>query len=155
MAMRIPTALLLFLPALGACDLNDFRSVPIVSGNNFASELNVNLDDMRETPTGLRIQDLQVGTGAEAKAGNSVAVHYTGWLADGREFDSSVGGEPLTFPLGRGAVIDGWDEGVAGMRVGGKRKLVIPPALGYGAQRNGPIPANSTLVFDVELLDVR
>jgi FKBP-type peptidyl-prolyl cis-trans isomerase FkpA len=153
--MRIPTALLLLLPALGACDLNDFRSVPIVSGNNFASELNVNLDDMRETPTGLRIQDLQVGTGAEAKAGNSVAVHYTGWLADGREFDSSVGGEPLTFPLGRGAVIDGWDEGVAGMRVGGKRKLVIPPALGYGAQRNGPIPANSTLVFDVELLDVR
>jgi FKBP-type peptidyl-prolyl cis-trans isomerase FkpA len=155
MAMRIPTALLLFLPALGACDLNDFRSVPIVSGDNFASELNVNLDDMRATPTGLRIQDLQVGTGAEAKAGNSVAVHYTGWLADGREFDSSVGGEPLTFPLGRGAVIDGWDEGVAGMRVGGKRKLVIPPALGYGAQRNGPIPANSTLVFDVELLDVR
>jgi FKBP-type peptidyl-prolyl cis-trans isomerase FkpA len=153
--MRIPTALLLLLPALGACDLNDFRSVPIVSGNNFASELNVNLDDMRETPTGLRIQDMQVGTGAEAKAGNSVAVHYTGWLADGREFDSSVGGEPLTFPLGRGAVIDGWDEGVAGMRVGGKRKLVIPPALGYGAQRNGPIPANSTLVFDVELLDVR
>lgn len=153
--MRIPTALLLLLPALGACDLNDFRSVPIVTGNDFASELNVNLDDMRETPTGLRIQDVKVGTGAEAKAGNSVAVHYTGWLADGREFDSSVGGEPLTFPLGRGAVIDGWDEGVAGMRVGGKRKLVIPPALGYGAQRNGPIPANSTLVFDVELLDVR
>lgn len=153
--MRIPTALLRLLPALGACDLNDFRSVPIVTGNDFASELNVNLDDMRETPTGLRIQDVKVGTGAEAKAGNSVAVHYTGWLADGREFDSSVGGEPLTFPLGRGAVIDGWDEGVAGMRVGGKRKLVIPPALGYGAQRNGPIPANSTLVFDVELLDVR
>ena len=153
--MRIPTAILLLLPALGACDLNDFRSVPIVSGNDFAPELNVNLDDMRETPTGLRIKDVQVGAGAEAKAGNSVAVHYTGWLADGREFDSSLGGEPLTFPLGRGAVIDGWDEGVAGMRVGGKRKLVIPPALGYGARRNGPIPANSTLVFDVELLEVR
>lgn len=153
--MRLTHALILLLPALGACDLNDFRSVPIVTGNDFASELNVNIDDMRETRTGLRIQDLQVGTGAEAKAGNSVAVHYTGWLADGREFDSSAGGEPLTFPLGRGAVIDGWDEGVAGMRVGGKRKLVIPPALGYGAQPNGPIPANSTMVFDVELIDVR
>jgi FKBP-type peptidyl-prolyl cis-trans isomerase FkpA len=146
---------LILLPALGGCDLNDFRSVPIVSGNDFASELNVNLDDMHETPSGLRYQDLQIGSGAEAKAGQAVAVHYTGWLTDGREFDSSAGGEPLTFPLGRGAVIAGWEEGVAGMRVGGKRKLVIPPNLGYGAQRNGPIPANSTLVFDVELIDVR
>lgn len=143
------------LPALAACDLNDFRRVPIVSGNDFASELNVNLDNLRETPSGLRYQDLQVGTGAEATPGRSVAVHYTGWLTDGREFDSSAGGEPITFPLGSGAVIDGWEEGLAGMRVGGKRKLVIPPSLGYGAQRNGPIPANATLVFDVELVDVR
>ncbi|HEU4828439.1 MAG TPA: FKBP-type peptidyl-prolyl cis-trans isomerase [Gemmatimonadales bacterium] len=153
--MRQILAFLILLPALGACDLNDFRRVPIVSGNDFATELNVNLDDMHETPSGLRYRDVQVGTGVEAQAGNAVSVHYTGWLADGREFDSSVGGEPFSFPLGRGAVIDGWDEGVAGMRVGGKRKLVIPPALGYGAQRNGPIPANSTLVFDVELLEVR
>jgi FKBP-type peptidyl-prolyl cis-trans isomerase len=152
--MRLSPVLLL-LPLLAGCELNDFRRVPIVSGDDFATELNVNLDHMHETPTGLRYQDLEVGTGAEASAGRSVAVHYTGWLADGREFDSSVGGEPLVFPLGRGAVIAGWDEGVAGMRVGGKRKLVIPPALGYGAQRNGPIPANATLVFDVELLEVR
>jgi FKBP-type peptidyl-prolyl cis-trans isomerase FkpA len=145
----------LLLPALAACDLNDFRRVPIVSGNDFASELNVNLDNMRETASGLRYHDLQVGTGAEATPGRSVAVHYTGWLTDGREFDSSRGGEPIAFPLGSGAVIDGWEEGLAGMRVGGKRKLVIPPALGYGAQRNGPIPANATLVFDVELVDVR
>ena len=146
---------ILFLPALAACDLNDFRRVPIVSGNDFASELHVNLDDMRETPSGLRYQDLRVGTGAEAAPGRSVAVHYTGWLTNGREFDSSAGGEPITFALGSRAVIDGWEEGLAGMRVGGKRKLVIPPSLGYGAQRNGPIPANATLVFDVELVDVR
>ena len=152
---KIVACLLLVMPALGACDLNDFRRVPIVSGNDFAAELNVNLDDMQETRSGLRYQDIRTGTGAEAKAGNAVAVHYTGWLTDGSEFDSSVGGEPFTFQLGRRMVIDGWDEGVAGMRVGGKRKLVIPPSLGYGAQRNGPIPANSTLVFDVELLEVR
>lgn len=153
--MRQILVALSLLPALGACDLNDFRRVPIVSGTDFATELNVNFDKMRETPSGLRFQDLETGTGPEARAGSTVAVHYTGWLTDGREFDSSRGGEPLTFPLGRGAVIDGWEEGVAGMRVGGKRKLVIPPALGYGAQRNGPIPANATLVFDVELVDVR
>lgn len=143
------------LLAFAACDLNDFRRVPLVSGNDFASELNVNLDNMRETPSGLRYQDLQVGTGTEATRGRSVAVHYTGWLTDGREFDSSAGGDPISFPLGSGAVIEGWEEGLAGMRVGGKRKLVIPPSLGYGAQRNGPIPANATLVFDVELVDVR
>ena len=146
---------LILLPTLGACDLNDFRRVPIVSADDFAAELDVNLDDMHETPSGLRYQDLKAGTGPEAKAGDAVAVHYTGWLTDGTEFDSSVGGEPLTFPLGRRRVIDGWDEGVAGMRVGGKRKLVIPPSLGYGDQRNGPIPANSTMVFDVELIEIR
>ena len=153
--MRQTLVALILLATLGACDLNDFRRVPIVAANDFASELDVNLDDMKETPSGLRYQDLETGTGAEARAGSSVAVHYTGWLTDGREFDSSVGGEPLVFPLGRGAVIDGWEEGVAGMRVGGKRKLVVPPSLGYGAERNGPIPANATLVFDVELLEVR
>ena len=147
---------LILLPALvGDCDLNDFRRVPIVSGNDFAAELNVKLDDMHETPSGLRYQDLQTGAGPEAKAGDAVAVHYTGWLTDGTEFDGSIGGEPLTFQLGRRRVIDGWEEGIAGMRVGGKRKLVIPPSLAYGDQPNGPIPANSTLVFDVELIEIR
>ncbi len=108
------------------------------------------------TSTGLRYEDLRVGTGETARAGQSVQVHYTGWLTDGRKFDSSVDrGQPFVFPLGGGQVIRGWDEGVAGMRVGGKRKLTIPPELGYGARSpGGIIPANATLVFEVELLGI-
>ncbi len=106
--------------------------------------------------TGLDITDLQVGTGAAATAGHKVEVHYTGWLTDGSKFDSSLDrGEPFTFTLGAGMVIQGWDQGVAGMKVGGKRKLVIPPELGYGARGAGRvIPPNATLVFEVELLGV-
>lgn len=96
------------------------------------------------------------GTGAEAVAGKTVSVNYTGTLTDGTKFDSSYDrNQPFSFVLGAGEVIKGWDQGVAGMKVGGKRKLVIPPSLGYGAQANGKIPANSTLVFEVELLDVK
>ena len=107
---------------------------------------------------------VNVGAGAEATAGRSVSVHYTGWLHDagkadghGRKFDSSVDrGSPFEFSLGEGQVIRGWDEGVAGMKVGGKRTLVIPPEMGYGARgAGGVIPPNATLVFDVELLGVR
>jgi len=106
-------------------------------------------------PNGLKYLDMVVGTGAVAETGKMVTVHYTGWLTDGTKFDSSVDrGQPYPFQLGRGAVIKGWDEGVKGMRVGGKRKLTIPPDLGYGAGGNGPIPPNATLVFDVELLGV-
>ncbi len=109
------------------------------------------------TASGLGIQELKEGTGRTAQAGDVVAVHYTGWLTDGTKFDSSRDrGDPLVFPLGRGQVIAGWDEGVSGMRVGGRRKLVIPPRLGYGAQgAGGVIPPNATLVFDVELCGVR
>ena len=101
--------------------------------------------------------DLVVGTGREAAAGNLVTVHYTGWLTNGKKFDSSVDrNEPFSFPIGSGRVIKGWDEGVAGMKVGGKRKLTIPSQLGYGARgAGGVIPPNATLVFDVELLEVR
>jgi FKBP-type peptidyl-prolyl cis-trans isomerase FkpA len=108
------------------------------------------------TPSGLKYTDLQVGTGAEARSGNTVQVHYTGWLLDGTKFDSSRDrNQPFPFKLGAGQVIKGWDEGVAGMKVGGKRKLVIPPDLGYGRQgAGGVIPPNATLVFDVELLNV-
>src|SRR5919204_1647475 len=108
------------------------------------------------TSDGLQYTDDQVGTGAVAEAGKNVSVHYTGWLMNGTKFDSSRDrGQPFTFPLGAGRVIKGWDEGVAGMRVGGKRTLTIPPDLGYGARGTGPIPPNSTLKFEVELLDVK
>ena len=101
-------------------------------------------------------EDLQVGTGAEASAGRTVEVHYTGWLVDGKQFDSSRGRGPFSFALGAGQVIKGWDQGVVGMRVGGKRKLTIPPELGYGMRGfPGVIPAQATLVFEVELLGVR
>jgi len=107
--------------------------------------------------SGLIIEEILTGEGDEAKAGDTVRVHYTGWLSDGGKFDSSVDrDEPFAFPLGRGHVIRGWDEGVAGMRVGGRRKLTIPPDLGYGAcGAGGVIPPNATLVFEVELLAVR
>ncbi len=102
-----------------------------------------------------KIDDVVKGKGPEAVRGKTVSVHYTGWLTDGTRFDSSVGGEPFSFTLGAGEVIDGWDRGVAGMRVGGKRKLTLPPELGYGAAGAPPeIPPDATLVFEVELLGV-
>ncbi len=107
------------------------------------------------TPSGLKYQDLVEGTGMSPKDGDTVVVHYTGWLLSLRKFDSSVGGEPFHFQLGKGQVIKGWDEGVATMKVGGKRKLVVPPDLAYGDRANGMIPANSTLVFEVELLEIK
>lgn len=113
---------------------------------------------MNTTPSGLQYHDTQAGDGGEASSGQHVTVHYTGWLFNngqqGAKFDSSVDrGQPFGFALGAGMVIRGWDEGVAGMRVGGKRTLIIPPELGYGARgAGGVIPPNATLKFDVELL---
>jgi FKBP-type peptidyl-prolyl cis-trans isomerase FkpA len=106
--------------------------------------------------------DLRVGTGTEATAGKRLSVNYTGWLYNpsgtdgkGAQFDSSIGRAPFPFTLGAGQVISGWDRGVAGMRVGGQRRLVLPPELAYGSSGNGPIPPNATLVFDIELLDAQ
>jgi peptidylprolyl isomerase len=113
------------------------------------------------TPSGLKIQDIKVGEGASPATGQTCVMHYTGWLYEngqrGRKFDSSVDrGDPFEFPIGTGRVIKGWDEGVASMKVGGKRTLIIPPELGYGARgAGGVIPPNATLIFDVELLGVR
>lgn len=108
------------------------------------------------TTSGLQYEEVRIGTGATARTGQEVVVHYTGWLTDGRKFDSSRDrGEPFAFPLGAGQVIAGWDEGVEGMQVGGLRMLTIPPQLGYGEfGAGGVIPPNATLVFEVELIDV-
>jgi peptidylprolyl isomerase len=112
---------------------------------------------MQTTPSGLQYEDLVVGNGATPQAGQTAQVHYTGWLDNGTKFDSSVDrGQPFEFRLGQGQVIKGWDEGVATMKVGGKRRLVIPPELGYGSRgAGGVIPPNARLTFEVELLGVR
>jgi FKBP-type peptidyl-prolyl cis-trans isomerase FkpA len=121
----------------------------------FIEEVESNMT-ARVTDSGLKIEDLQLGQGAAAEAMQTVTVHYTGWLENGVKFDSSVErNNPFRFALGKGQVIRGWDEGVAGMQVGGKRKLTIPPQLGYGAAgAGGVIPPNATLIFEVELLAV-
>src|SRR5215470_15473198 len=109
-----------------------------------------------KTPTGLQYWDIKADTGAEAHSGQKVKVHYTGWLTSGKKFDSSVGGPPFQFKIDAGDVIKGWDQGVAGMKVGGKRQLRIPPDLAYGAKGYpGVIPPNSTLIFDVTLVSVQ
>ncbi|MYN28484.1 FKBP-type peptidyl-prolyl cis-trans isomerase [Duganella levis] len=112
--------------------------------------------------TALQKNDTVVGTGKDATAGVTAIVNYTGWLfvpdapdQHGAKFDSSIGREPFSFRLGAGQVISGWDEGVQGMKIGGKRTLIVPAAMGYGANGAGPIPPNATLIFDVELLDVK
>ncbi len=113
--------------------------------------------EVTRTASGLELHETERGFGEVARAGKTVSVHYTGYLENGTKFDSSLDrGEPFTFPLGAGKVIRGWDEGVVGMKVGGRRKLVIPPELAYGSRGAGRlIPPDATLVFDVELIEVR
>jgi peptidylprolyl isomerase len=129
-------------------------SVPGTTGEKASTMAAENLES---TPSGLQYVDVKVGTGASPAKGQTAVVHYTGTLADGKKFDSSKDrGEPFSFAIGRGQVIKGWDEGVATMKVGGTRKLVIPPDLAYGARgAGGVIPPNATLTFEVELLEVR
>ncbi len=159
MTRRTAFALLLLAVTATGC-LDSFRKHPETSGGNpgevsYAPALGVHLKAMRQTADGLYIQDLTEGEGPAAAPGDRVSVRYTGWLPDGRKFDSTgEGGAPFSFLLGRGQVIQGWDEGVAGMKPGGARLLVIPPSLGYGAQGMGTIPPNSTLVFRVEAVAV-
>jgi peptidylprolyl isomerase len=144
-------ALLLALPGCGDSDSGDPTKV------TYAPALGVDLAAMTHHDSGLYTQDTLEGTGAEAVAHKVAQVHYTGWLVDGTQFDSSRGSDrPFSFVLGEDQVIKGWDEGVAGMKVGGKRRLVIPSKLGYGSQgAGGVIPADAVLVFDVELMGVR
>ena len=142
---------------LGACSSSaDGQVAGRPEALKYAPALGVDLATMTKRPSGLYLKDTQEGIGPEATKGSTVEVHYTGWLANGRKFDSSRGQSPFSFTIGREMVIAGWDEGVAGMRVGGKRLLVVPPEMGYGAAgAGGVIPGGATLVFEVELLEVR
>jgi len=140
----IAAVVIVALLAAGAA----FLFVPGLPGGGAGAEVT--------TASGLRYTDLAVGNGPSPRPGQTAVVHYTGTLLNGTKFDSSRDrGQPYSFALGTGSVIKGWDEGVATMKVGGRRKLVVPPALGYGATGQGTIPPNATLVFDVELLDVK
>jgi FKBP-type peptidyl-prolyl cis-trans isomerase len=146
--------------ALAGCDRTDALPI-VVTGDPttlvYAPALDVRMSAMIPGPRGLYYRDLVVGDGLQARAGSTVSTQYTGWLANGRKFDSSRDrGEPFEFELGAGHVIPGWDEGLAGMRVGGRRQLVIPATLAYGSTGAGDvIPPNAVLVFDVELVQVR
>ena len=142
------------LATLAACSPKGERAG---TTGGFSAELGIDTTALTKTESGLRYVDVTKGQGEEASPGRTASVHYTGWLPYGKKFDSSRDrNEPFSFTIGAQQVIAGWDEGVAGMRVGGRRKLVIPPDLGYGAAGAPPdIPPNSILVFDVELLDVK
>lgn len=145
---------LFFAVAVAAC--NEDVVAPDPRELQYADSLEIDIAAMTETSSGLLYQDVVVGTGDAATAGTSATVHYSGWLPDGRLFDTTAdNGVPYTFTIGVTNVIDGWHEGVAGMRAGGVRKLVIPPGLAYGNRANGPIPANSVLVFRVEVVSLQ
>jgi FKBP-type peptidyl-prolyl cis-trans isomerase len=151
--MRRPILpLLLSLSVLGGCLSNGVTTSTVPCDAALLS-LGAVSGDTTTLAGGLKVLNLRTGTGATAVNGNVVQTHYTGYLSTGSRFDSScVSGVPIQFQLGAGSVIKGFDQGLAGMRVGGMRRLVIPPSLGYGDQANGPIPGGSTLIFDIELL---
>lgn len=142
------------LPATETPAVTVEETIP-VSQNLMAQLPDSTENNVVTTESGLQYVDIEEGTGATPQAGQTVFVHYTGTLEDGTKFDSSRDrNRPFSFPLGAGRVIRGWDEGISTMKVGGRRQLIIPPSLGYGSRNVGPIPANSTLIFDVELLRI-
>ena len=156
------TALALLILAAAACGRKPAVSggpactAPDIAKATFASSLAIDLSATQQTPRGVCIRDLTVGTGAEAVSGSQVSIHYVGTFIDGRQFDASGPNDPpLEFQVNAGNIIPGFSEGVVGMKAGGKRQVIIPPALGYGAVANGPIPANSILVFTIDLVTVR
>jgi len=159
---RIAKALVFFLilaaTLISACSRKDTAAPDMKKsgGTIMEKSTEVQSEKMVKTPSGLQYEDMVAGSGASPSPGKKVTVHYTGWLTDGRKFDSSVDrNKPFVFQIGVGQVIAGWDEGVMTMKIGGKRKLLIPANLGYGAAgAGGVIPPNATLVFEVILLDI-
>jgi FKBP-type peptidyl-prolyl cis-trans isomerase len=159
MILKTTPKLMIFIAALTLTGCGNQTSTPAGSASPGPVSSAVPAatgDQMVTTSSGLQYKILQTGSGPAAKAGETVTVNYTGWLTNGTQFDSSLGKQPFQFVLGQGQVIPGWDQGVAGMLVGEKRKLIIPPDLGYGANgAGGVIPPNATLVFEVELLMIQ
>jgi FKBP-type peptidyl-prolyl cis-trans isomerase len=156
MATRRTALALATLAALGLAACQQVEApIEDPAATSYASSLGVELSRMTPTASGLYYQDVVTGQGAAADSGKTVRTYYTGWLTSGEQFDSNRGKTPFQFVLGTGMVIKGWDEGIRGMRVGGRRRLVVPPALGYGNRTNNLIPAGSVLVFDVELVSVQ
>ena len=160
-------ATLLFAASCGGDDDDDTDPTAVPSAPSTSTERTattpastttgaITLTNPTTTPSGLKYEDIVVGTGASPREGQRVTVHYTGTFTDGRKFDSSRDrGQPFTFVIGQGAVIKGWDEGVLTMKVGGKRNLQIPSALAYGTRGQGPIPPNTELLFEVELISIQ
>ena len=156
MRFRVLAAVVPFV-LLAACGSGGTTTGPAVTieSASFASSLGVNLAASTKTPSGLYYRDITVGTGTTLAAGKQVGVYYSGNFVNGSQFDARTSGTPLTFTLGAGAVIRGWDEGLVGMKVGGKRQLIIPPSLGYGANDYYTIPGNSILVFTVDAISAQ
>jgi len=168
--MRPLLVLALFAAALAGCGENtpggsvvqSLRAPPLPEEVpepeliDYNPDLGIVIAEMKKTDAGVLWQDDSVGVGDSLDVGMTAVVHYTGWLPDGTQFDTSrEGGAPFAFKVGAGEVIDAWDDGVIGMRVGGRRKLVVPPALGYGSDPYGPLPGNAILVFEIELIEIR
>jgi len=164
-ARRVVALAALALVALGCRDTGrageaaesmNAEPAPVQMDTDFAEVLDVDLDSMTRTESGLYYEDLDPGSGLAAREGHVLKTHYTGWLTTGEEFGTSRGGEPYSFQLGRHQVPRGIEEGVTGMRIGGVRRLVVPPSLGYGARGQPPtIPPSATLVYEIELLDIQ
>jgi FKBP-type peptidyl-prolyl cis-trans isomerase len=144
------------LVAAAACSTTDapVREPQVIETTTFATALGVNLGASTKLPSGMYIRDITVGTGADVVVGQDVSMRYTGALSNGSQFDANTSGTPFQFRLGAGEVIAGWDQGVAGMKVGGVRQLIIPSILGYGRNDYGPIPGGSILVFTVTVVSV-
>jgi FKBP-type peptidyl-prolyl cis-trans isomerase len=146
----------LFALTVAACGGTTDPSGATIESTTFAASLNVDLAASTRTATGLYYRDLTPGNGTVAAAGKTAKVHYQGWLPNGTKFDQNLAPTtPFSFILGSGQVVAGFDEGISGMKVGGVRQIIIPPALGYGSRATGPIPANSILVFSIELVAVQ